>query len=96
MDEANEDEVIDAAYVDNSKGNHAIRSWAEPMNVEPWSAETPRLYTLFITLKQGPKTLEVVKKKVGFRHIEIKGGQLLVNGQPILIKGVDSHELDND
>ena len=96
VDEANEDEVIDAAYVDNSKGNHAIRSWAEPMNVEPWSAETPRLYTLFITLKQGPKTLEVVKKKVGFRHIEIKGGQLLVNGQPILIKGVDRHELDPD
>ena len=96
VDEANEDEVIDAAYVDNSKGNHAIRSWAEPMNVEPWSAETPRLYTLFITLKQGPKTLEVVKKKIGFRHIEIKGGQLLVNGQPILIKGVDRHELDPD
>jgi beta-galactosidase len=65
-------------------------------NVKPWTAETPHLYTLFITLKKGAETLEVIKKKVGFRHIEIKGGQLLVNGQPILIKGVDRHELDPD
>ena len=61
-----------------------------------WTAETPNLYTLQLTLKQAGKTLEVVKKKVGFRHIEIKGGQLLINGQPILIKGADRHELDPD
>ena len=65
-------------------------------NAKAWTAETPNLYTLFIYLKQGNKTLEVIKKKVGFRHIEIKGGQLLVNGQPILIKGADRHELDPD
>ena len=65
-------------------------------DVKPWTAETPYLYTLVITLKQGDKVLEVVRQKVGFRHIEIKGGQLLVNGQPILIKGADRHELDPD
>ncbi len=65
-------------------------------NAKAWSAEVPNLYTLFITLKKDNEILEVVKKKVGFRHIEIKGGQLLVNGQPILIKGVDRHELDPD
>ena len=65
-------------------------------NVLPWSAETPNLYTLFITLKQGSEVLEVIPQRVGFRHIEIKGGQLLVNGQPILIKGADRHELDPD
>ncbi len=65
-------------------------------NAKAWTAETPNLYTLFIYLKQGNKTLEVIKKKIGFRHIEIKGGQLLVNGQPILIKGADRHELDPD
>ena len=64
--------------------------------VRPWSAETPNLYTLYLTLKKGDDVLEVVKQRVGFRHIEIKGGQLLVNGQPILIKGVDRHELDPD
>ena len=65
-------------------------------NVKPWSAETPNLYTVLVTLKQGDKVLEVIKQRVGFRHIEIKGGQLLVNGQPILIKGADRHELDPD
>ena len=64
--------------------------------VKPWTAETPNLYTVFITLKQGDKVLEVIKQRIGFRHIEIKGGQLLVNSQPILIKGADRHELDPD
>ena len=65
-------------------------------NVKPWTAETPYLYMLELQLKQGNKVLEVVRKQVGFRHIEIRGGQLLVNGQPILIKGADRHELDPD
>ena len=64
--------------------------------VKPWSAEQPHLYTVLISLKQGDKVLEVVRQRVGFRHIEIKGGQLLVNGQPVLIKGADRHELDPD
>ena len=64
--------------------------------VLPWTAETPNLYTLLITLKKGDEVLEVIRQRVGFRHVEIKGGQLLVNGQPILIKGADRHELDPD
>ena len=65
-------------------------------DVKPWTAETPNLYTLVMTLQQGDKVLEAVRQRVGFRHIEIKGGQLLVNGQPVLIKGADRHELDPD
>ena len=65
-------------------------------NAKAWSAETPYLYNLYVVAKQGNKVVEVVRQKVGFRHIEIKGGQLLVNGQPILIKGADRHELDPD
>ena len=64
--------------------------------VKPWTAETPNLYTLNIILKNGNEVLEVIPQRIGFRHIEIKGGQLLVNGQPILIKGADRHELDPD
>ena len=64
--------------------------------VKAWTAETPHLYTLIMTLKQGDKVLEVIRQRIGFRHVEIKGGQLLVNGQPILIKGADRHELDPD
>ena len=65
-------------------------------NAKAWSAETPYLYTLFVTLKKGGQVVYIVRQKVGFRHIEIKDGQLLLNGQPILIKGVDRHELDPD
>ena len=65
-------------------------------NAKAWTAETPYLYTLEVAVKKGTETTEVIKQKVGFRHIEIKGGQLLVNGQPILIKGADRHELDPD
>ncbi len=65
-------------------------------NAKAWSAETPYLYNLYVVAKQGNKVVEVVRQKVGFRHIEIMGGQLLVNGQPILIKGADRHELDPD
>ncbi|MBQ9356368.1 MAG: DUF4981 domain-containing protein [Prevotella sp.] len=65
-------------------------------NVNAWTAETPNLYNLVITLKKGSKVLEVIRQRVGFRHIEISDGQLLVNGQPILIKGADRHELDPD
>lgn len=66
--------------------------------VEPhkWTAETPYLYTLRATLKDGGKVSEVVPIKVGFRKIELKNAQVLVNGQPVLIKGADRHEMDPD
>lgn len=65
-------------------------------NVAKWTAETPNLYTLRATLMDGDKVLEVIRQNVGFRKIEIKGKQLLVNGQPVLIKGVNRHEIDPD
>jgi len=61
-----------------------------------WTAETPHLYTLITTLKDKDKTLEVISTKVGFRKIEIKNAQLLINGKPVLIKGVNRHEMDPD
>ena len=79
---------------DGNKVTEGLKATVE--NVKPWTAETPYLYMLELQLKQGNKVLEVVRKQVGFRHIEIHGGQLLVNGQPILIKGADRHELDPD
>ncbi|MCF6268979.1 MAG: DUF4981 domain-containing protein [Melioribacteraceae bacterium] len=60
-----------------------------------WSAEFPNLYTLVLTLKNSSDEVqEYISTKVGFRKSEIKNGQLLVNGQPILIKGVNRHEHD--
>lgn len=62
-----------------------------------WTAETPNLYKLLLTLKNsGGKVLEVIPVNVGFRKVEIKNGDLLVNGQRILIKGVNRHEFDPD
>ena len=69
------------------------------MNVEnplKWTAETPNLYTLVATVTKNGKTVEVIPQKVGFRKVEIKNSQLLVNGQPILIKGANRHEMDPD
>lgn len=63
---------------------------------EKWTAETPHLYTLITTLQDKGTTLEVIPVKVGFRKVEIKNGQLLVNGKAILIKGVNRHEMDPD
>ena len=63
---------------------------------EKWTAETPNLYTLLATVMQNDKEVEAIAVKVGFRKVEIKNSQLLVNGQPILIKGANRHEMDPD
>lgn len=78
------------------KGSGRLSTSMEVNNPAKWTAETPYLYTLTATLKDGSKTLEVIPIKVGFRRVEIKGSQLLVNGKPILIKGVNRHEMDPD
>jgi beta-galactosidase len=61
-----------------------------------WSAETPYLYTLLTTLKSKNRTIETIPVKVGFRKIEIKNSQVLVNGKAVLFKGADRHEMDPD
>ena len=74
----------------------ANKSGLITMNVEnpkKWSAETPYLYTLRASM-QGSN--EVIPVKVGFRKIELKGDQILVNGKAVLFKGADRHEMDPD
>ena len=61
---------------------------------EKWSAETPNLYDLVIQLEKDGTILESVGCKIGFRTSEVKDGQLLVNGKPVLFKGVNRHEHD--
>ena len=62
-----------------------------------WSAEHPNLYTVVLVLKdRSGKVLEYLSSRFGFREMEIRGRQLLVNGQPVLIKGVNRHEHDPD
>ena len=61
-----------------------------------WTAETPYLYTLVTELMDGDAVVEAIPQKVGFRKVEIKNKQLLVNGKAVLFKGADRHELDPD
>ena len=70
-------------------------------NPQKWSAETPYLYTLQVSLmdaqkKDAMKAASMTPVKVGFRKVEIKNKQFLVNGQPVLIKGANRHEIDPD
>ncbi|BDD01189.1 glycoside hydrolase family 2 TIM barrel-domain containing protein [Persicobacter psychrovividus] len=91
---------------------HSMRSWQKKtvfagetqlhiheqiQGVKHWSAEQPNLYHLLVTLtdRRGV-VLESTHQKVGFRSSEVKNGQFLVNGQPVLIKGVNRHEHDPD
>ena len=72
----------------------ALNTDIEVKNPYKWTAETPYLYTLYITLSEPDgKVLEVIPQKVGFRKVEIRDRQLLVNGLPILVKGADRHEM---
>lgn len=99
--------TVNIALYDNSKRvldkNIAVKSANDTLitlaevfpNVKKWSAETPDLYDLVITKKDpSGKETESFKQAIGFRTSEIRNGQLLVNGVPILIKGVNRHEHD--
>lgn len=72
-----------------------IETSFEVSNPRKWSAESPALYTLTAeALTRDGSVIEAAAFPVGFRKVEIRGGQLLVNGQPILIKGVNRHEME--
>lgn len=84
----------------DAEGNEIVKTDAKRgrnvINVatpEKWSAESPYLYTLYAKVKGGDETIPV---KVGFRKVELDNGQLFVNGEPVLFKGVNRHELDPD
>ena len=81
--------------------NGAVNTTLKLNNPHKWSAETPYLYTLQVSLLGTQKKTEMMAAtatpiKVGFRKVEIKNKQFLVNGQPVLIKGADRHEMDPD
>lgn len=97
--------TVDLQLLDNTgnevasksvKASGKVKTEMEVSNPAKWSAESPTLYTLLATLKDGNKVLEVIPVNVGFRKIELKDAQILVNGQPVLFKGADRHELDPD
>ena len=92
--------VLNTSKVKKAKGkdiaviNATVKFDVE--NPQKWTAETPTLYKVVVTVQQNNKEVEAVPVRTGFRKVEIKNAQLLVNGQPVLIKGANRHELDPD
>ena len=83
----------DVKSVALQKGNTTLNFNTKLPNVKTWNAETPNLYTLLIELKDKKgKVTEATSIKVGFRNVAIKNNQFLVNGKPVLIKGVNIHD----
>lgn len=97
---------LEAVLLDGQKKvaemKQSVKTSVQPITVilaanvpgaKPWSAENPNLYQLLITLKdEAGKTIEVLRQDVGFRTVEIKNAQLLINGIAIYVKGVNIHE----
>lgn len=93
--------TVDAALYDNGKvvkefskqvDGNSVQFDTQIPEVKKWSAEIPNLYELIVTLKDDNGVIEVFRQDVGFRTIEIKDAQLLINGQYVYIKGADLHE----
>ncbi len=90
--------------LDNDYRNHenTVRLAAGVGRVEPWSAEQPNLYTLVVSLSEADdqgeptgKPIECTSCRVGFRNVAVRGRELLINGQPVMIRGVNRHEHDD-
>ena len=90
--------VANTSVVPSSKAGTWTKSEIKMPFVKKWTAETPYLYTLVAKIYNNTSNtpVEVVRQRVGFRRLEIRNGQLLVNGEPIYIKGADRHEMDPD
>ncbi|MDR2919364.1 MAG: DUF4981 domain-containing protein [Tannerella sp.] len=85
----------DIIKTETLKGGNKVNTTFSVVDPQKWTAEMPNLYTVLATLKESNgKTIEAISIKTGFRKVEIKNAQLLVNGQPILIKGANRHEMD--
>lgn len=88
-----QDEVI---YAQEMACDQQLQWSAAIQNPKKWTAETPYLYPLLITLKKNGKTVEVYKINVGFRSVEIKNRMLLINGKQVKLKGVNRHDTHPD
>ena len=85
--------VVAERKTTNATVKEAITFRMTVSNPQKWTAETPYLYDLVLTLKDGDNVIDVRGSKVGFKKVEIaNNGALLVNGKPIIIKGVNRHD----
>jgi beta-galactosidase/beta-glucuronidase len=85
-----------SAAVQVTPGQETVLELSQPVaNPRKWTAETPNLYTLLLTLRDASgQVIEVERTRVGFRQVEIKDGKILVNGVAVYFRGVNRHEHD--
>lgn len=92
----NEEILLGTKKTELSGGNEAVTFKETVKAPEKWSAETPNLYTLVMTIELDGKIICVKTYKVGFKKVEIKGEKIYYNGMPLMIKGVNRHDFDCD
>lgn len=96
IDSNNGEILLGTKETELTGGNEAV-TFAETVKApEKWSAETPNLYTLVMTIELDGKIICVKTYKVGFKKVEIKGEKIYYNGMPLMIKGVNRHDFDCD
>lgn len=90
--------AVTAVFRELAPGTEQTFRVATPLaGVSPWSAERPMLYTALLELRDPDgRVTEILRGRFGFRMVEVKDGRLLVNGQPIVLRGVNRHEHDPD
>lgn len=96
IDSNNGEILLGTKETELSGGNEAVNFTETVKAPEKWSAETPNLYTLVMTIELDGKIICVKTYKVGFKKVEIKGEKIYYNGMPLMIKGVNRHDFDCD
>lgn len=96
IDSNNGEILLGTKETELSGGNEAVTFTETVKTPEKWSAETPNLYTLVMTIELDGKIICVKTYKVGFKKVEIKGEKIYYNGMPLMIKGVNRHDFDCD
>ena len=91
LDSNGEMVALDSQYASE---DHITQLKSIVTNVKPWSAESPYLYTVILTLKNNGTPIEYISQKIGFRTVEIKDGIIKINGQRVVFKGTNRHEFD--
>lgn len=96
IDSNNGEILLGTKETELSGGNESVTFKETVKAPEKWSAETPNLYTLVMTIELDGKIICVKTYKVGFKKVEIKGEKIYYNGMPLMIKGVNRHDFDCD
>lgn len=96
IDSKNEKIELGSSEKELSGGKETITYNKTVKSPDKWSAETPNLYTLVMSVELDGKVICVKSYKVGFKKVEIKGEKIYFNGMPLMIKGVNRHDFDCD